>query len=177
MISDCKRTNPNFNSKISLTLNFNVAGWGVLATDGSDYNSDLKGHVPFANVMSYADASKGTPIFYLTKLDATARELENNPMAAFTISEASLLGGCIMIDAEEPICAKATFTGAVRPLEGGEAIASAKKALFKKHPVMRLWPSEHNFQVYTMELKKIFFLDFYGGAKQISIEEYYNVTL
>jgi len=62
MISDCKRTNPNFNSKISLTLNFNVAGWGVLATDGSDYNSDLKGHVPFANVMSYADASKGNII-------------------------------------------------------------------------------------------------------------------
>mmetsp|Transcript_15170 Transcript_15170/g.17178 ORF Transcript_15170/g.17178 Transcript_15170/m.17178 type:complete len:210 (+) Transcript_15170:216-845(+) len=153
------------------------AGWGVLATDGSVYNSDLKGSAPFANVMSYADAGTGTPIFYLTTLDVTARELAQNPLAAFTISEASLPAGCLFTDAEEPICAKTTFTGIVKPLHGDKAIAAARSALYKKHPPMMFWPKEHNFQVYTMEIKKIFFLDMYGGAKHIAVDEYYNATL
>lgn len=42
---------------------------------------------------------------------------------------------------------------------------------------MEYWPSDHGFQAYMLEIENIVLLDFYGGAKHIPVDEYFNVKL
>ena len=47
--------------------------------------------------------------------------------------------------------------------------------LFSKHPQMKEWSKAHSFKPYWMAKENIssfFFIDFYGGAKEFTVEEY-----
>ncbi|ANM61926.1 Pyridoxamine 5'-phosphate oxidase family protein [Arabidopsis thaliana] len=58
-------------------------------------------------------------------------------------------------------------------LEGGSEEAEvAKKALFTKHPEMMDWPKDHDFRFFKLEIIDIFLINWYGGAKPITVDEY-----
>uniref|UniRef100_A0A0D9WNR6 CREG-like beta-barrel domain-containing protein n=1 Tax=Leersia perrieri TaxID=77586 RepID=A0A0D9WNR6_9ORYZ len=145
--------------------------WGVLST----ISSDLSG-APFGNVVSYSDGepgeSHGIPYFYLTTLDPTARDALEDERTSFTLSEFPL-GTCGKIDPENPTCAKLTLTGKLKLIDPQSSEADlAKAALFTKHPEMKGWPKNHHFQIFKLEIKNIFLIDWFGGPKPISPTEY-----
>ncbi|XP_010554018.1 PREDICTED: protein CREG1 [Tarenaya hassleriana] len=146
--------------------------WGVLST----VSGDLRG-APWGNVVSFSDGipGKGTgiPYFYLTTLDVTARNALKDPRASLAISEKPI-GTCTK-DPMDPTCAKLTLTGKLLPLkQGSEEAKVAEKALFAKHPEMIGWPKSHDFQFFKLEICHIFLLNWYGGPKLITVQEYLN---
>uniref|UniRef100_A0A3Q2GXY7 Cellular repressor of E1A stimulateds 1 n=1 Tax=Equus caballus TaxID=9796 RepID=A0A3Q2GXY7_HORSE len=52
----------------------------------------------------------------------------------------------------------------------------AKRSLFIRHPEMKTWPSSHNWFFAKLNITNIWVLDFFGGPKIVTPEEYYNVT-
>ncbi|CAH1454686.1 unnamed protein product [Lactuca virosa] len=147
------------------------SSWGVLSTIAEDL-----GGAPFGNVVSFSDGlpneGKGIPYFYLTSLDPTARYALKDHRSSFTLSEYPL-GTCGKIDPEEPTCSKITLTGKLNELDAkSEEAETAKKALFAKHPDMKKWPKDHSFQVYKLDIEEIFMINFYGGPKPLTVDEY-----
>uniref|UniRef100_A0A1J3HXD5 Protein CREG2 n=1 Tax=Noccaea caerulescens TaxID=107243 RepID=A0A1J3HXD5_NOCCA len=144
--------------------------WGVLSTLSIEHQG-----APFGNVVSFSDGlpgkGNGIPFFYLTSLDPTTRNALKDARASFTVSE-SPIGTCNR-DPMDPTCSKLTLTGKLLQLdEGSEEEEVAKKALFTKHPEMMDWPKGHDFRVFKLEIINIFLINWYGGAKSISVDEY-----
>ncbi|KAG9449641.1 hypothetical protein H6P81_009606 [Aristolochia fimbriata] len=145
--------------------------WGVLST----ISTSMEGS-PFANVVSYSDGvpghGQGIPYFYLSTLDPTARDIEKDHRASFAVSEVPV-GTCGSLDPEEPPCAKLTLTGKLYVVPNNTHEADiAKDALFSKHPIMKWWPKNHNFQIYKLDIENIFMINWYGGGKPITVEQY-----
>jgi Pyridoxamine 5'-phosphate oxidase len=76
--------------------------WGVLTTISSRTieNVDVMDPmVPFGNVYSFIDGScdnaTGIPYFYGTFMDQSLQDMEHNPMASLTLSEASIETSCM----------------------------------------------------------------------------------
>nr|GMC56958.1 protein CREG1 [Ipomoea batatas]GMC67265.1 protein CREG1 [Ipomoea batatas]GMC73451.1 protein CREG1 [Ipomoea batatas] len=147
------------------------SSWGVLNTIASDL-----GGAPFGNVVSFSDGppdkSSGTPYFYLTTLDPTAGYGLKDSRSSFTISEYPL-GTCGDKDPENPTCSKITLTGKFKLLDGNpEETQFAQTALFTKHPEMTGWPENHNFQIFKLEIEEIFLINWYGGPKPLTVDQY-----
>ncbi|XP_031406322.1 protein CREG1 isoform X1 [Punica granatum] len=145
--------------------------WGVLNTISSEL-----GGAPFGNVVSFSDGSpnegRGIPYFYLTALDPTAKNALKDGRASLTVSEYPL-GTCGKIDPENPTCAKLTLTGKLKIVEEKSDEAQyAKSALFTKHPEMKTWPKSHKFQFFKLEIENIFLIDWFGGPKPLTPEQY-----
>ncbi|KAE9614510.1 hypothetical protein Lal_00012124 [Lupinus albus] len=145
--------------------------WGVLNTISNDL-----GGAPFGNVVSFSDGLPnegiGIPYFYLTTLDPTARNALQDERASLTVSEYSL-GTCGEKDPENPTCSKITLTGKLKLVdENSNEGKFARSALFSKHPEMKGWPKGHNFQVFKLEIEDIFLIDWYGGPKPLTVEQY-----
>ncbi|EOY02279.1 Pyridoxamine 5\'-phosphate oxidase family protein isoform 1 [Theobroma cacao] len=150
--------------------------WGILNT----LSSELEG-APFGNVVSFSDGlpDKGTgiPYFYLTTLDPTARNALKDQRSSLTISEYPL-GTCGKADPESPVCAKITFTGSLGLLDAKSKEAEfAQTALFTKHPEMKGWPKSHNFQIFKLEIKDIFMINWFGGPKPLTVEQYLDYKM
>ncbi|XP_010467023.1 PREDICTED: protein CREG1 isoform X1 [Camelina sativa] len=144
--------------------------WGVLSTLSIDHEG-----APFGNVVSFSDGlpekGSGIPYFYLTTLDPTARNALKDQRASLAISE-SPVGTC-KSDPMNPTCSKLTLTGKLLLLDGGSEEAQvAKKALFTKHPEMIDWPVDHDFHFFKLEITNIFLINWFGGAKPITVDEY-----
>ncbi|WOG93375.1 hypothetical protein DCAR_0312659 [Daucus carota subsp. sativus] len=145
--------------------------WGDLSTIESDL-----GGAPFGNVVSFSDGTpdKGTgiPYFYLTLLDPTARNALKDQRSSFTLSEYSL-GTCGKTDPENPTCAKITLTGKLKMVDGKSSEAKyALTALFSKHPEMKDWPKDHNFQIFKLDIEDIFLINWFGGRKPLTVDQY-----
>ncbi|KAH8518331.1 hypothetical protein H0E87_000256 [Populus deltoides] len=145
--------------------------WGVLNTISSDL-----GGAPFGNVVSFSDGlpgkGSGIPYFYLTTLDPTAKNALQDQRSSFTISEYPL-GTCGKKDPENPSCAKITLTGKLKVLkENSKEAEIAKSALFAKHPEMRGWPKGHNFQFFKLDIEDIFLINWFGGPKPLTVDQY-----
>lgn len=131
------------------------------------------------NIASFSDllasAPTGTPYFYLTTLDPTAADAERNPLCSFTLSEAPL-GTCGTIDPENPLCAKLTLTGRLEKVTNSTEKSLALQGLFETHAEMEQWPADHGFAVYALRVSNIFLIDFFGGPKPLTVEEYFSVV-
>ncbi|GFP95210.1 protein creg1 [Phtheirospermum japonicum] len=151
------------------------SSWGVLSTISSDW-----GGAPFGNVVSFSDGlpdkGKGIPYFYLTTLDPTASYALKDHRSSLALSEYNL-GTCGKTDPESPTCAKITLVGKLKVIEGTKEAESARSALFAKHPDMKSWPKSHNFQVYKLDIENIFMINWYGGPKPITVEQYLKAKL
>ncbi|KAK7293294.1 hypothetical protein RJT34_16157 [Clitoria ternatea] len=150
-----------------VSLNF----WGVLNTISIDL-----GGAPFSNVVSFSDGlpneGSGIPYFYLTTLDPTARNALKDERASFTVSEYPL-GTCGKKDPENPACSKLSLTGKLKLVDEKTKEAKfARNALFSKHPEMKGWPEDHDFQVFKLEIENIFLIDWFGGPKPLTVEQY-----
>ncbi|KAL6143347.1 PREDICTED: protein CREG1 [Fragaria vesca subsp. vesca] len=150
--------------------------WGVLNTISGEL-----GGAPFGNVVSFSDGEpgkgSGIPYFYLTTLDPTARNAGKDQRASLTISEHPI-GTCGKVDPENPTCAKITLTGKLRYANGSPKEKEiAKKALFSKHPEMKYWPKGHNFQFFKLDIENIFLIDWFGGPKPLTVDQYLQAKL
>ena len=163
--------------------------WGTLSTISSRGPAATQGTsvgVPFGNPYSFADTSNGTLYFYATDMDASMIDIESGHSdVSFALSEASLSAsnstkpvkactiGTPLGDPENPPCARLVFTGQFSKVTAGSTEeASARKALFAKHPSFANYPPGHDFFVGKMELTGIWLIDFYGGASIISPADY-----
>lgn len=165
-----QRPDPAFASAMARWL-VTSNSWGVVSTVSIHLNG-----IPFGNVASYSDGpdgnSTGVPYFYLSALDPTPRDVAVIPYASLTVSEAPL-GTCGSTDVENPTCAKITLSGQMYlVVEDTEESDFAALALFSKHPEMEDWPKDHNFKFYGLKIQDIFLIDWYGGAKTLSVDEY-----
>lgn len=149
--------------------------WGVVSTT----SQHLGNNIAFGNAVSYSDGplgdSTGRLLFYLTLMDATAQDLEKNPMATLTVCEAQLPGACRGVDPEDPTCAKLSITGNLAPVPE-DGIEEAKKMLFARHPDMAGWPAGHAFKIYELKPTTLRLLDYYGGPHDISPEDYFRAN-
>lgn len=53
---------------------------------------------------------------------------------------------------------------------------TAQQSLFTRHPEMKDWPASHHWFFAKLNLTNIWVLDYFGGPKVVTPEEYYNVT-
>merc|ERR1711871_1691962 len=53
-----------------------------------------------------------------------------------------------------------------------DEFAKAKAALFKRHPPMKSWPSDHNWYITKIQIQKIWLIDFFGGAADVPLKNY-----
>ncbi|KAK9010757.1 hypothetical protein V6N11_043626 [Hibiscus sabdariffa] len=126
---------------------------------------ELKGS-PFGNKVT------GVPYFYLTTLDPTAKNALKDQRSSFTISEYPL-GTCGNADPESPTCAKITPSGKLVQLEANSKEAEfAQTALFTKHPEMKGWPKNHDFRFFKLEIEDIFMINWFGGPKSLTVDQY-----
>jgi len=138
---------------------------------------------PFTASISYTDGivgqSSGIPYFYMTAMDISSIDLEKNPKASIALSLAQT-GYCSEhnMDAQDPVCAHMILTGRIVKLEkGSNEEAYAKEALFSRHPAMIYWPADHGFYFTKLDIENIVLLDFYGGASQVPVKDYFAATL
>ncbi|GAB2215778.1 hypothetical protein Droror1_Dr00020177 [Drosera rotundifolia] len=150
--------------------------WGILSTISSDL-----GGAPFGNVVSFSDGfpgnGSGIPYFYLTTLDPTAEYVLKDQRSSFAVSEYPL-GTCGKKDPENPCCAKMTLTGKLKlVMESSNEGEFARSALFSKHPEMKDWPEEHNFWIFKMDIEDIFLINWFGGRKPLTVDQYLNFEM
>ncbi|XP_009322220.1 PREDICTED: protein CREG1 [Pygoscelis adeliae] len=77
-------------------------------------------------------------------------------------------------DPQNPLCAHIIFCGSIVKVKDSEA-GLAKKALFSRHPEMENWPKDHNWFFAKFNITNIWVLDYFGGLKIVTPEEYYSV--
>ncbi|KAE9449219.1 hypothetical protein C3L33_18916, partial [Rhododendron williamsianum] len=168
---------------LSLSLHKSAAGYELYYLQAAAYctlSSDLGG-APFGNVVSFSDGlpdeGHGIPYFYLTTLDPTASNALKDQRSSLTISEYPV-GTCGKADPENPTCSKITLTGKLKVVAGNSGEAEfAKKALFTKHPEMKGWPKDHNFQFFKLEIENIFLINWFGGPKPLTVEQYLQAEM
>lgn len=153
--------------------------WGSLATV-SRHLSSHKQPIAYSNAVSFSDGpvdnATGRLLFYLTPMDASAYDLQENPWATLAVAEAQLPHACSGTDPEDPTCAKVSLSGRLVAVQKDD-IPAAEELMFSRHPAMRSWPVGHNFTLYEMDIKYIRLLDFYGGAKDIKPGDYFAIDL
>nr|XP_033797519.1 protein CREG1 isoform X5 [Geotrypetes seraphini] len=52
----------------------------------------------------------------------------------------------------------------------------AKLALFSRHPEMTSWPPDHGWFFAKLNITNIWVLDYFGGIKTVTPEDYYSVN-
>ncbi|XP_027744106.1 protein CREG1 isoform X1 [Empidonax traillii] len=152
--------------------------WGALATLSAQ--EGLRGR-PFANIFSLSDGppgpfgGSGVPYLYLTDMEISVQDLEVNSNASLTVSLAQT-PYCRRhrYDPQNPLCAHIIFVGSIVKVNDSEAVL-AKKALFSRHPEMESWPKDHNWFFAKFNITNIWVLDYFGGLKIVTPEEYYSV--
>ncbi|KAL4828033.1 hypothetical protein H8958_007640 [Nasalis larvatus] len=155
-----------------------VSDWGALATIST--LEAVRGR-PFADVLSLSDgppgAGSGVPYFYLSPLQLSVRNLQENPYATLTMTLAQT-NFCKKhgFDPQSPLCAHIILSGTVTKVNETE-MDIAKHSLFIRHPEMKTWPSSHNWFFAKLNITNIWVLDYFGGPKIVTPEEYYNVTV
>uniref|UniRef100_A0A6B2F091 CREG-like beta-barrel domain-containing protein n=1 Tax=Bothriechis nigroviridis TaxID=88079 RepID=A0A6B2F091_BOTNI len=156
-----------------------VCDWGALATI-STQDPPMRGQ-PFANVFSVSDGpvgkGSGVPYMYLTELEISVRDLKVNANASLTMSLAQT-SYCKKqgYDPQNPLCAHVIFYGVVEKVQNGTEADFAKTALFSRHPEMAFWPKGHNWFFAKLNIINIWLLDFFGGIKIVTPEDYFNAV-
>ncbi|XP_063812817.1 protein CREG1 isoform X2 [Pseudophryne corroboree] len=149
--------------------------WGSLATISS--HDPVRGQ-PFANVFSVSDGprghSSGVIYFYLTAMEISVQDLQVNSQASLTMSLAQT-PYCRLhhYDPESPLCAHIIVSGSVVKVDDKET-DTAKLALFTRHPEMSSWPRDHDWFFAKLNITNIWVLDYFGGIKTVTPDEYYK---
>ena len=168
--------------------------WGVLSTISTRFK-DPDVVVPFGNIYSFVDGpcdnSTGIPYIYGTYMDQSFQDSLSNTAVSFTLSEASLASVCggsnlpsckiqtqTYGDPENPVCARLTLTGRLIVLQdNSDEYDLAQQALFQRHASMKDWPHNHDWVVAKIDLHDIWLIDYFGGATNVDVNQYFNVEL
>ena len=152
--------------------------WAVFASLSS--REPFKGF-PFASATSISDgydlaSSSGIPYIYKMSGELSVNDWKLDSRAAMT---ATLAQGdyCSMkhMDPQDPRCARVTLTGSIIKVKANSTEETfAKEALFTRHPSMEDWPKDHHFFIAKLKVENVLILDFFGGASQVNIEDYFS---
>ncbi|CAK6439846.1 unnamed protein product [Pipistrellus nathusii] len=154
-----------------------VCDWGALATVSAQ--EPVRGWA-FADVLSLSDgppgAGSGVPYFYLSPMQQLVGNLQENPYATLTLSLAQT-NFCRKngFDPQNPLCAHTILAGTVTKVNETE-MDIAKQSMFIRHPEMKDWPASHDWFFAKLNITNIWVLDYFGGPKVVTPEQYYNVT-
>lgn len=154
-----------------------LCDWASLATVSS--RDPVVGQ-PFSNVFSISDGpiaqSTGTPYMYLTPMEISVQDLQVSPVSSMSMSLAQT-DYCRNsgYDPQSPLCAHIILSGSVLQVNGSEA-DFAKKALFSRHPEMIDWPQDHGWFFAKFNVTLVWVLDYFGGVKTVSPEEYFKAS-
>lgn len=108
-------------------------------------------------------------------MDASMQDLKQYPNCTLTLSEATVDCAEKKLDPEDPRCVRMSLTGTMADVTDAGEIKFAKQALFAKHPEMATWPPSHDFHITKLDIKRIWLIDFFGGAADISPKDYFAV--
>ncbi|KAG8232955.1 hypothetical protein J437_LFUL011447 [Ladona fulva] len=144
--------------------------------------SKIKGY-PFTDVFSISDGtllnSTGVPYLYMTPLDLSSKNIERDNRCSLSLSLAQS-NYCQKnnLDPEDPRCAHVVLTGKMLKVKkGSEEEEIARSSLFSRHPAMKNWPKDHNWFFAKLKIESICLLDYFGGPKYISVDDYFNVKI
>ncbi|XP_062865461.1 protein CREG1 [Trichomycterus rosablanca] len=155
----------------------NQCDWASMATVST--HDPVKGQ-PFSNAFSISDGAVGSgtgiPYMYLTHMEISVQDLQVNSQASLSVSLAQT-HFCKHkgYDPQSPLCAHIILSGSVQEVNGTEA-EFAKAALFSRHPEMIDWPVDHNWFFAKMNITQVWVLDYFGGVKMVSPDDYYKAT-
>nr|XP_019968131.1 PREDICTED: protein CREG1-like [Paralichthys olivaceus] len=104
------------------------------------------------------------------------RPLQVNPAASLSMTLAQT-DYCRQqsFDPQSPLCARVLLSGSVIQVNDTEA-EFAKKSLFSRHPEMIDWPTDHNWFFAKFNITQVWVLDYFGGVKTVTPEEYFQAT-
>ncbi|KAG9262338.1 protein CREG1 [Astyanax mexicanus] len=156
----------------------NRCDWASMATIST--HEPVKGQ-PFSNAFSISDGppgnGTGTPYLYLTHMEISVQDLQVNPQASMSVSLAQTpICKHKGYDPQSPLCAHIILSGSVQDVNGTEEADLAKKSLFSRHPEMIDWPVDHSWFFAKMNITQVWVLDYFGGVKMVSPEDYYKAT-
>ena len=148
-----------------------VGNWGAFSYPDSEDATR-----PRSTVTSFADVN-GRIFMYLMG------EHHANGGVTLTISEASFppttnfakaaCGAKGDADPEDPRCAKLSIEGRLAPCSNKLICAAGKRALFIKHPEMKKWPIDHDFEVHEFSPQDLWMIANYGGGGTIDVDDYH----
>jgi hypothetical protein len=144
----------------------NHTSWGILATT----SIHLEG-AAFGNPISYAEVG-GVPYFYVSMMDASIQDLQEDSRCTLSLSEASIDCARLKLDAEDPRCIRLSLSGRMINVSDKKEIDDARAALFEVHPAMKSWPKDHSWLVQKLQIEKIFLVAKFGGPADISVADY-----
>ncbi|XP_048397152.1 protein CREG1 [Stegostoma tigrinum] len=150
--------------------------WCSMATISTQ--ESIKG-LPFSNVFSVSDGplEKGTgePYLYLTPLEISVHDIQANPEVSLAMSLATT-DYCRKqkFDPQSPLCCRVILSGRILEVNSTE-IGFAKEALFSRHPAMPDWPHDHGWYFAKLNITNIWVLDYFGGIKTVTPQEYYKI--
>lgn len=156
------------------------ANWTAMGTIST---ADKIVSYPMVNVVSMADSplngvSTGHIYYMLTDLDFTAKDLHRDQRLTALFTEDQDLS-CTQngVDSMEPTCARVIISGRNRILNvNSDEHKFADEAFTSRHPASIEWRRQHNFYLCTLDVEHIVLLDFYGGPKFVTPEEYYKTN-
>ncbi|XP_034941294.1 protein CREG1 [Chelonus insularis] len=135
---------------------------------------------PFANVVAVSDGplghGSGVPYMYLTPLDFTSKDLSEDSRATLmmTLAQTSYCQEHKM-EPIDPRCARIILSGKIKPVHTYDPMyETAKNAIFGRHPSLKYMPADHDFYFARLKISFIAVLDYFGGAKFVSVSDYFN---
>uniref|UniRef100_A0A1B6MDK3 CREG-like beta-barrel domain-containing protein n=1 Tax=Graphocephala atropunctata TaxID=36148 RepID=A0A1B6MDK3_9HEMI len=137
---------------------------------------------PISRVYSVSDGpitiSSGVPYLYMTPNDPEFLDLLKDPRASLTMSLAqSSYCRAKLLDPEDPRCAQVTLTGRFVVLKNTTAEwRTAERAVFSRHPAMKHWPKNHDWVFCKLQIVRIMLVDWFGGNKYPSVDDYFKAT-
>ncbi|XP_074038139.1 cellular Repressor of E1A-stimulated Genes [Leptinotarsa decemlineata] len=142
----------------------------------------IKGY-PFVSLESMSDGPKtnstGVPYLYMTPLDTPSIDIMNDDRVSIMASLAQS-DYCKKenLDPEDPRCARVMISGTFKKIEKSfPEYDFALMSLFERHPVMRKWPKGHAFYPAKIDIQQIQLFDNFGGVKQVTPKEYFDVNI
>lgn len=165
------------NAKIARKI-VHSTNWVSLAT--TSRLEDWTGY-PFVNVKSISDGTKdnstGIPYFYLTPLDDSVKDIEQQSSVSITMSIEQDNGYCTSnnLDVEGTGCTRVNMLGKIVKLEeGSDEQKFAKEALFDRHPSMEYWPADGDYFFAKLEIRDVVVLFDTIEHECVPIKVYYE---
>ncbi|XP_050514326.1 protein CREG1 [Diabrotica virgifera virgifera] len=155
-------------------------GWISIATISTQ--SSIKGY-PFVSLKSLSDGpvknSTGIPYLYMTEMDVSGKDIESDKRVTIMASLAET-DYCESdnFDPQDPRCAKVLISGTLLKIKKtSPEYQFGKEALFEKHPSMKNWPADHQFYVAKVSPQQIEVLDYFGGLKMVTVDDYFSANI
>ncbi|KAG5877435.1 hypothetical protein JTB14_016893 [Gonioctena quinquepunctata] len=154
--------------------------WVSIATISTQ--DAIRGY-PFVTLKSLSDGPKtnstGVLYLYITPMDVSGKDVQSdNRVTIMATLAQSDYCETENFDPQDPRCAKVLITGRLKKVDNSTSeYKFGLDSLFDRHPQMEKWPSYHHFYLAKVDIQQIEVLDYYGGLKPVTIEDYFDANV